>query len=175
MLDTNMASYVIKGDPPEARLRLAALPMESIIISVVTQAELLYGLARKGHPVAFSALIREFLNRVKILPWDEGAATVYGNLRASCAAAGVTLSALDMLIAAHAIAAKATLVTHDKAFSLVPDGALAVEDWITSPLLSGKDTQIPNALTAKTLRKSKKGEDISKVVDSDDLFEQLDI
>jgi tRNA(fMet)-specific endonuclease VapC len=64
MLDTNMASYVIKGHPPEVRRRLAALPMENVIVSVVTQAELLYGLARKGHPAAFASLIREFLLRV---------------------------------------------------------------------------------------------------------------
>jgi len=34
-----------------------------------------------------------------------------------------------MMIAAHAVAANATLITHDKAFALVPDGALAVDDW----------------------------------------------
>ena len=130
MLDTNMASYVIKGNPPEARERLAALPMDSVVVSTVTQAELLYGLARKGHPAAFANLIREFLLRVEILPWDEHAATIYGNLRASCAATGITLGALDMMIAAHAVATNATLVTHDKAFSLVPDGTLAVEDWV---------------------------------------------
>ena len=129
MLDTNMASYVIKGHPLEARQRLAVLPMESVVISVVTQAELFYGLARKGHPAAFASLIREFLLRVEVLPWDGEAATVYGDLRASCAASGITLGALDMMIAAHAVAAKATLVTHDKAFSLVPGGVLAVEDW----------------------------------------------
>ena len=130
MLDTNMASYVIKGNPPEARQRLAALPMSRVLISVVTQAELLYGLARKGYPAAFGNLIKEFLLRVQVLPWDSNAATVYGDLRASCAASGVTLGALDMLIAAHAIATKSILVTHDKAFSLVPGGILAVEDWI---------------------------------------------
>jgi tRNA(fMet)-specific endonuclease VapC len=130
MLDTNMASYVIKGNPPEARGRLAALPMNRILLSVVTQAELLYGLARKGHPAAFGSLIKEFLLRVQVLPWDSNAATVYGDLRASCAASGVTLGALDMLIAAHAVATKSILVTHDKAFTLVPGGILAVEDWI---------------------------------------------
>ncbi|WP_147477807.1 PIN domain-containing protein, partial [Pseudomonas amygdali] len=52
MLDTNTASYVIKGHPPEVRERLAKQPMDSIVISTVTQAELLYGLARKGHPAA---------------------------------------------------------------------------------------------------------------------------
>jgi tRNA(fMet)-specific endonuclease VapC len=130
MLDTNMASYVIKGNPPEARERLAALPMNRILLSVVTQAELLYGLARKGHPAAFGSLIKEFLLRMRVLPWDSNAATVYGDLRASCAASGVTLGALDMLIAAHAVATKSILVTHDKAFTLVPGGILAVEDWI---------------------------------------------
>ena len=128
-----MASYVIKGHPPEVRQRLAALPMGSIFVSVVTLAELLYGVARKGYPKALASLIREFLLRVEVLPWDGEAATVYGDLRSSCAASGITLGALDMMIAAHAVAAKATLVTHDQAFSLVPGGVLAVEDWIIQP------------------------------------------
>ncbi len=131
MLDTNMASYVIKGNPPEVRARLAALPMDQVVVSTVTQAELLYGLARLGHPAAFANLIREFLLRVEILPWDSSAATVYGDLRCACAAVGITLGALDMMIAAHAIATNSTLVTHDKAFSLVPGGALVIADWIS--------------------------------------------
>jgi tRNA(fMet)-specific endonuclease VapC len=130
MLDTDMASHVIKGHPPEVRQRLAALPMGSIFVSVVTQAELLYGVARKGYPKALASLLREFLLRVEVLPWDGEAATVYADLRSSCAASGITLGALDMMIAAHAVAAKATLVTHDQAFFLVPGGVLAVEDWI---------------------------------------------
>ena len=67
MLDTNMASYIIKGNPPEARQRLATLPMDSIIISVITQAELLYGLARKGHPAAFASLIHAFFLRIQVV------------------------------------------------------------------------------------------------------------
>jgi tRNA(fMet)-specific endonuclease VapC len=130
MLDTNMASYVIKGYPPEVRKRLAALPMERIVVSIVTQAELLYGLARKGHPAALANLIKQFLLRVQVLPWDNDAATVYGDLRAACVASGVTIGALDMMIAAHAIATKSILVTHDKAFGRIPGSVLAIEDWI---------------------------------------------
>jgi tRNA(fMet)-specific endonuclease VapC len=132
MLDTNMASYIIKGKPPEARHRLAVLPMNSITISVITQAELLYGLASKGHPAALGTLIRDFLVRVEVLPWDGRVAAVYGDLRASCAAAGIALGALDMMIAAHAVAADSVLVSHDQAFALVPGGALAIEDWLTT-------------------------------------------
>ena len=43
---------------------------------------------------------------------------------------GISLGALDMMIAAHAIAANTILVSHDKAFSLVPDGVLTIEDWM---------------------------------------------
>jgi len=126
MLDTNMASYI----PPGIRNRLASLPMDSITISTVTQGELLYGLARKAHPATLTKLIREFLFRVETLPWDEQAATSYGDLRAACVSAGITLGALDMMIAAHAIATNTILVTHDKAFKLVPNGVLTIEDWI---------------------------------------------
>ena len=130
MLDTNTASYIIKGHPPEVRRRLEALPMSSIVMSVVTQAELLYGLARKSHPANLARVMRELALRVQVLPWDSKAAEVYGNLRALCAARGIVLGALDMMIAAHAVAAKATLVTHDKAFSLVSGEGLVIEDWI---------------------------------------------
>ncbi len=127
-----MVSYIIKNHPPEIRKRLSSLPITSITLSAVTQGELLYGLARKGHPTPLAKLIREFLFRVETLPWDEQAANVYGDLRASCVSVGITLGALDMMIAAHAIATNTILVTHDKAFSLVPDGVLTIEDWLNN-------------------------------------------
>ncbi len=40
LLDTNIASHIIKGDIPRVRERLAVLPMESIMLSAVTEAEL---------------------------------------------------------------------------------------------------------------------------------------
>ena len=128
MLDTNIASHVIKGDIPEIRERLVSVPMQNVVISSVTQAELLYGLAKRSYPKGLSARIHEFLIRVDILPWNHDVATVYGDLRARCEAAGITLSPLDMMIAAHANAADAILVTRDKAFSRIPEG-LRIENW----------------------------------------------
>jgi len=130
MLDTNMASYIIKGKPIEARERLIKQPMESIVISVVTEAELLYGVARKEPSASLSLLVKNFLIRVQILSWESETAKVYADLRASCTASGIVISALDMMIAAHAISAKATLVTHDKAFKLIHSKMLTIEDWI---------------------------------------------
>jgi tRNA(fMet)-specific endonuclease VapC len=66
MLDTNIASYIIKNHHPEIRNRLLSVPIDSITISAITQGELLYGLARKGRPANLAKLIREFLFRVEI-------------------------------------------------------------------------------------------------------------
>ena len=128
MLDTNIASHVIKGDIPEIRERLVSVPMQDIAISSVTEAELLYGLAKRAYPKGLSARAHEFLIRIDILDWSHEVAPVYGDLRAGCEAAGITLSPFDMMIAAHAKAVNAILVTRDKAFSRIPDG-LQVENW----------------------------------------------
>src|SRR5271166_986829 len=128
LLDTNIASHVIRADAPQVRERLVALPVQSCAVSAITQGELLYGLAKRGNPAALGGLIHEFLIRVEVLPWTGEVATVYGSLRASCGARGVNLGVLDMLIAAQAVAAGAVLVTRDKAFTHVQNG-LKVEDW----------------------------------------------
>ena len=128
MLDTNIASHVIKGDRPEIIKRLVSLPMEDIVISSVTEGELLYGLAKRGYPKALSERVRQFLLRVDVLPWDHDVTRTYGDLRAACEAKGVTLAPLDMMIAAHAVATDATLVTRDKAFAYVPE-PLRTDDW----------------------------------------------
>ena len=128
MLDTNIVSHVIKGDRQEIIERLVALPIEEIVISSVTEAELLYGLAKRGYPAALSERVRQFLLSVDVLPWDHDVTKTYGDLRAACEAKGVTLAPLDMMIAAHAAAIDATLVTRDKAFARVPH-ALRIEDW----------------------------------------------
>jgi tRNA(fMet)-specific endonuclease VapC len=129
LLDTNIASHVIRGDRPEITRRLASLPMAEIAISAVTEGELLYGLARRDYPQALSERVRQFLLRVDVLAWDSDVAQAYADLRASCEARGVTLAPLDMMIAAHALAADCMLVTRDQAFSRAQ---LKTDDWSES-------------------------------------------
>lgn len=128
MLDTNTASHVIRGDIPSVVDRLAAVPIQNVVVSSVTQAELLYGVAKRGYPIGLATRVHEFLIRIEVLPWTQDVGRVYGDLRAACEAAGVTLAPMDMMIAAHAKATQAILVTRDRAFSLVPRG-LPLEDW----------------------------------------------
>jgi tRNA(fMet)-specific endonuclease VapC len=61
-------------------------------------------------------------------PWTPEVARVYADLRVACETAGVTLAPLDLMIAAHAMALGATLVTQDQVFGRVP-GGLSLEDW----------------------------------------------
>ena len=129
MLDTNMASYIIRGPGPVLAARLVAVPMAQLCVSCVTQGELLYGLARKPGATSLQTAVREFLMRLDVLAWDSAAATRYGALRAALEAEGTPLGNLDTLIAAHALSVEAVLVTNDQAFTRVP--ALVVENWVS--------------------------------------------
>jgi tRNA(fMet)-specific endonuclease VapC len=132
LLDTNVASHIVRGDRPEIISRVVVLPMNDIAISAVTEAEILYGLSRRSYPSNLTRRVKEFLLRVDVLPWDRDAAQRYADLRAVCEREGVILAPLDMMIAAHAIAADATLVTYDKAFARVPARLMKTENWLES-------------------------------------------
>lgn len=137
LLDTNIASHIIKGDIPRVRECLVAVPMHSVALSVVTQAELQYGVAKRGHPPGLATKVREFLARVTVLPWTSEAAEAYSELRASCEARGAILAPMDMMIAAHAQALgvvngrdQTVLVTRDGAFARAcVHGEFILEDW----------------------------------------------
>ena len=127
MLDTNTASYIIKGNIPRVRERLLKVPMSGLLISAVTEAELLYGAARKSDSVRLKTAVDEFLLRVDSLPWDSNAARRYADLRAALEIAGTPMGNLDLMIAAHALAAEAILVTNDRSFFRWKH--LRIEDW----------------------------------------------
>ena len=132
MLDTNTASYIIKGNPPATRERLLDIPMANIFVSAITEAELLRGVAKKPEAKQLPLIVREFLLRVNILPWDSGAAKAYAELRTACESTGKSLGALDMLIASHSVSIGSVLVTSDKAFYQIED-LLALENWLVDP------------------------------------------
>jgi len=126
MLDTNTISYLVKHHPYVAR-HVVGMPMASLCMSAVTAGELLYGLARRPDAVRLQAAVSELMRRVDILQWDVSAAERYGIVRAELERAGRSLGSLDLLIAAHALATGAVLVTNDRAFSQISQ--LQIEDW----------------------------------------------
>lgn len=126
MLDTNTVSHFLKQHPAVTR-QVIAKPMASLCISAITEGELLFGLAKRPEAKNLHQVVREFLRRVDVLPWDSPTAENYGNVRADLTRKGTPLGSLDMLIAAHAMSVDAVLVTSDQAFQQVAN--LAVEDW----------------------------------------------
>lgn len=129
LLDTNTASYLIKGKHNSVRARLQSLPMHDICISVITEAELRHGVAKVPEAKHLPERVEQFLRHVTVLPWESSCAQSYAHLRASCERKGCPLSNLDMLIAAHAMAVDAILVTHDKGFDAVREH-IRLEDWV---------------------------------------------
>ena len=129
MLDTNMVTYIVNERSPAAEARLLTLaPPGRACISVITEAELQYGMARKKGELRSRRAILLFLDHLDVLPWGRPEALAYGYLRAEQESLGKVLGPNDLLIAAHAISVGATLVTADKAFSQV-EGLRLIENW----------------------------------------------
>lgn len=126
MLDTNTVSSFIKENPKVSK-RISSLPMDRLCLSVISEGELLYGLAKKPNALNLHRAVREFLKRVDVLSWDSDVAECYGSLRSQLEASGNLLGPLDMQIAAHASQVGAVLVTNDQAFKRVHK--LKIEDW----------------------------------------------
>jgi len=127
LLDTNTVSYIIKGNRPRVRERLLRVPMAEVGISVITEAELLFGLARRPDPTKLKIVVEEFLLRAEVLPWDSEAAQHYSMIRATPEHAGELMGNLDLMIAAQALASGLVLVSSDAVFRRVK--GLKIEDW----------------------------------------------
>jgi tRNA(fMet)-specific endonuclease VapC len=113
MLDTDIASYLIKGKSEKIKARLQALVPSMVCISVMTRAELQYGLKRLPTEHHLHLAVKEFLKIVPILNWDAAAADGYATIRHQLVSTGQTIGEIDMMIAAHALSAGAALVTNN--------------------------------------------------------------
>ena len=105
-----------------------ALPPSDIRLCSVVKAELLYGARKSARVSANLERLSQFFATLESLPFDDAAAEHYGLLRTHLESAGTPIGALDMMIAATALAAGATLVTRNqREFHRV--AGLSVETW----------------------------------------------
>ena len=82
MLDTDTCSYLIRKRPPSVMERFQAVQSDQILISVITQAELLYGIKLTSSGKINQVIIEMFLRDLTILPWDSDAGYHYAEMRA---------------------------------------------------------------------------------------------
>ena len=127
MLDTNIVGELIRNPAGRAAQR-ARTAGDAVCVSVIVAAELRYGCAKKGSPQLLRRA-EEFLSEEPVLPFDVPADGEYGGIRAELEAAGRPIGSNDLLIAAHAYALGATVVTANVGEFRRIRG-LSVENWL---------------------------------------------
>jgi tRNA(fMet)-specific endonuclease VapC len=130
MLDTDTCSYIMKRSQPLVLKRLQAVDVGDVCMSVITKAELLYGVEVSPRRAQDAAALAAFMPYVEAIDFSDDAALHYAEIRASLKKRGALIGANDLLIAAHVRALGLTLVTNNTAeFERVDD--LAIENWTT--------------------------------------------
>jgi tRNA(fMet)-specific endonuclease VapC len=128
LLDTNICIYLIKSQSRSLIARVQREPLEEIGISSLTVAELEYGAAKSRRPTDTRIALVEFLSPFRIVDFSESAAYEYGRVRAELERTGQIIGPMDLLIAAHALAENAILITNnEREFRRV--SGLRLENW----------------------------------------------
>lgn len=130
LLDTATAAAAMRGTAG-LDTRLQRLPPEDWCISAVTAAEMRYGVALKPRAIQLERYVDAFLSVARTEAWDTTCAEYHGLVRAQLQARGHALGDFDEMIAAHALALDAVLVTGDLRH-FEPVEGLRLENWIHS-------------------------------------------
>ncbi len=125
LLDTNICIDFVDGRSDIARQRVKDNFKSGLCVSAITAAELLVGPRQSNDPEGDREKAEQFLTIVSTMDFDHFAAEHYAML---VQRVGVNRRSFDRLIAAHALALGAVLVTNnEKHFADVP--GLMVENW----------------------------------------------
>lgn len=127
LLDTNVVSHMVRQPASTMAHRIAALSPDSFAVSVIVTAELQYGAQRRGSR-KLTEQLEKVLSAIPTLPLEPPADRHYGAIRTELEQKGQSIGWNDLLIAAHARALGATLISRNvREFSRV--SGLQVEDW----------------------------------------------
>jgi tRNA(fMet)-specific endonuclease VapC len=128
LLDTNIVSDLVRNPRGRVAHHIARVGEQQVCTSIIVAAELRYGAARKGS-ARLSAQLDAILGRFEVLDLERPTDVVYGELRMRLERIGQPISANDLLIAAHALSLRHTIVTDNEAeFSRIDE--LQVENWL---------------------------------------------
>ena len=128
MLDTDISSYILKRSHHAVLSRLQEIPVRDVCISVITKAELLYGVEVSPRRQQMQVALDIYLRYVEIMGFPDEAAVHYAEIRAALKIKGIMIGGNDLFIAAHARCLGMTLVTNNtREFS--PVKGLKLENW----------------------------------------------
>lgn len=127
MLDTNTISFHLRRSSAALQQKLHATPATEVALSVVTEMELRFGLARNPS-LKIRPMVETLLAGISVLPLDSAVASAYGRVQSDLESRGVPIGPLDLMIASHALALDLVLVTNNLREMGRVDG-LCCEDW----------------------------------------------
>jgi tRNA(fMet)-specific endonuclease VapC len=129
MLDTDTCAFILRRSSPTLLTRIQAVPLQQQAASVITLAELLYGVQVSSKKKANRAAVDELMRHLTVVEWSRDAAEHYAEIRADLKKKGQLIGSNDLLIAAHARSTGAVVVTNNvKDFGRVK--GLEVENWV---------------------------------------------
>jgi len=129
MLDTNIASYAIKGRSRSVGARIHEIARDSICLSVISEVELWYGLVVLPESHILHERVPAFLRRYEVLPWPREASVIFAREKRRLERIGMIVHDFDIMIAAHALAIDAVLVTNNmRHFERIGEG-LRLVNW----------------------------------------------
>lgn len=127
LLDTDTVSYLLKNHRGVLQ-KSARVPSERWVISAISVCELESVRGPRVADDSWKARIGPFLRAVPVLPFGVEEAHKGGEITRFLAGKGLASGPYDILIAAQALVADATLVTHNtRHFAQIP--LLRIVDW----------------------------------------------
>ena len=128
LLDTNAVSDTIRNPHGKVRRRIDEAGEENVLTSIIVACELRFGGEKRGS-VRLIERIEAALTKLDVQPLSAEADRHYAKLRANLERKGTPIGQNDMLIAAHALALDATLVTaNTREFARIE--GLRLENWL---------------------------------------------
>ena len=128
LLDTNIISDLIRNPKGKVAKHIARVGENNVCTSIVVAAELRYGCAKSGSKRLLEA-VESLLGELDVLSLEGPADAEYGRIRAELERKGSPIGGNDLLIAAHALAIEATMVTANVGEFARVDG-LKVQNWL---------------------------------------------
>jgi len=131
-LDSNICIDCLRGKAPLVMRTLQTLEPSQVKIPALVKAELLVGAAKSAQPERNRELVDLLLAPFDIIPFDDAAAIVYGQIRSNLEQVGQRIGFNDLIIAATVIAQNGTLVSaNTKEFCRIE--GLDLETWTEIP------------------------------------------
>ena len=129
LIDTNICIYIMNKRPIAIIHKFKQFEVGAIGVSTITVSELQDGVSKSKKRKLNEQRLEEFLAPLEILPYDEIAASIYGDIRLQLERYGVSIGPLDLLIAAHTLSRNLVLITNnEKEFKRIK--SLKVENWV---------------------------------------------